>query len=128
MSLQWASDELLEDETFAQESKAAFYILKVATLSGRSCISLVHYDQRNLLEKSDVLFKCLEKLDMLDVMNESSGGASAVDLLYGAESVPDDCGVQLWPGSPSPGKVTEYQLVVAVSAAASAKRPRREKH
>eukprot|EP00971_Amphidinium_carterae_P167799 3324634-Amphidinium_carterae.1 len=37
MALRWASDELLQDASFAPEAKQQFRLLRVTLLSGRSC-------------------------------------------------------------------------------------------
>eukprot|EP00971_Amphidinium_carterae_P036674 720775-Amphidinium_carterae.1 len=37
-ALRFAGDDLLEDESFAKDAREKFYLFKVTTMSGRSCI------------------------------------------------------------------------------------------
>mmetsp|Transcript_22182 Transcript_22182/g.40821 ORF Transcript_22182/g.40821 Transcript_22182/m.40821 type:complete len:181 (+) Transcript_22182:119-661(+) len=98
--LQFAADVLLEDVTFAVEAREWYYFFKIVALSGRSCCIAMHLfyaDKKTLLEES------CRKL-----------GIDRTDrqvLLLGSDLVPDNTDVPDWPGTPSLGAITEYQLL-----------------
>eukprot|EP00971_Amphidinium_carterae_P062984 1246502-Amphidinium_carterae.1 len=66
-ALEWASDELLVDTSFAIEAKKSHHILKISMMSGRQAIvvSWMNLDYRGYeteLVTERVLQKCCEKL------------------------------------------------------------------
>eukprot|EP00971_Amphidinium_carterae_P018333 361640-Amphidinium_carterae.1 len=109
-ALHFASDTLLQDDTFAVEARQSFYFFSVVTLSGRSCCvaleDLGYQDPRRI-----VLERACERLQMQRTGKEL--------LLHGSETVPDHNDVQRWPGSPAPGRTVELQLVVQATSSGS---------
>mmetsp|Transcript_68446 Transcript_68446/g.127734 ORF Transcript_68446/g.127734 Transcript_68446/m.127734 type:complete len:221 (-) Transcript_68446:87-749(-) len=96
----FASDELLEDSTFAPKTRMEFFLLKITMLSGQSAI--VCAKGRDTL--SWILQDCCSKLEV-----EKTESA---ELLNGCNAVPATAIVSTWPGIQPKGQVTEYQLVL----------------
>eukprot|EP00971_Amphidinium_carterae_P177361 3517590-Amphidinium_carterae.1 len=99
-ALQYASDILLEDETFAGEARCCHYLFKVVAMSGRSCVVAVHPYE---VSRAKVLRTSCEKLGMQFTNKEA--------LLHGTDVVQDRTPVFQWPGPPVPGVIIEYQIV-----------------
>eukprot|EP00971_Amphidinium_carterae_P234926 4661802-Amphidinium_carterae.1 len=104
-ALDYASDVLLEDSSFAPAAKANLYIFKIILLSGRSCCVLVS-PEAHARAKDVVIQMCTARLG-LSCSNSGQG-----ELWYGSVLVLARTPVTEWPGAPSCGKVTEYQLLI----------------
>jgi len=124
-ALQWAAENLLQDESFAPEARQKICIFKIAALSGHAClVPFSRFDflpsrsevrrsagnNRTLWYDSGVklLRTSCSKLGMVYTGDET--------LLFGSEAVPatdDTQSPHSWPGAPREGTVVEYQLVMS---------------
>eukprot|EP00971_Amphidinium_carterae_P074136 1465199-Amphidinium_carterae.1 len=105
-AIEWASDGLLLDSTFAPDAKSSWYILKVYVLSGRSTV-VCACDEDEVRDGQDaemIVERCCMRLMIFRTGNEK--------LVHGAEVVPETAIVGSWPGIRPKGEVSEYQLVI----------------
>mmetsp|Transcript_9581 Transcript_9581/g.21388 ORF Transcript_9581/g.21388 Transcript_9581/m.21388 type:complete len:200 (-) Transcript_9581:141-740(-) len=120
-ALEYAADELLEDDSFARSAKKKYWILKIVTLAGKSCILLIRAKSR--VRKEDVIRRCAPKLGLDNLCSSSSSSNSSssggVELVSGTSLVPETARIEVWPGLDGPGQVCELQLILT-------KRPKRE--
>eukprot|EP00971_Amphidinium_carterae_P075498 1491737-Amphidinium_carterae.1 len=113
-ALCFAASSLLEDEAFALDDRYSFYLIKVVTLSGASCVVAVdeHWDDE---DGFDIDGWCMFG-QVIQVAEEQLGlgmDPESAHLLWGTEEVPKSASCRWWPGSPQHGCVCEYQLVIA---------------
>mmetsp|Transcript_55074 Transcript_55074/g.101956 ORF Transcript_55074/g.101956 Transcript_55074/m.101956 type:complete len:237 (-) Transcript_55074:20-730(-) len=117
-ALEYADDSLLQDQTFAVEARKRFYWFKVVALSGNSCFIAIEppdtsdydddYDADYDDQRETLLDKCCRRLGIVRCGSQA--------LLFGSELVSSSSSyaeIVSWPGSPSLGKVVEYQLVAS---------------
>eukprot|EP00971_Amphidinium_carterae_P130519 2585563-Amphidinium_carterae.1 len=107
----YAGSRLLEDEAFALEVRDRFYLIKVVTLSGTSCVVAVDEDE-DLYCWALVIEAAAEQLGL--AIDQQSAR-----LLRGTEEVPKAAACSEWQGSPQLGEVCEYQLVITTGHADS---------
>mmetsp|Transcript_67279 Transcript_67279/g.125672 ORF Transcript_67279/g.125672 Transcript_67279/m.125672 type:complete len:194 (+) Transcript_67279:50-631(+) len=100
-ALMYAAESLLLDENFAVDARANNYIFKVTAISGRSCV-MAHPEFLGI--RGDMVIK--ESLKRLGLQSSDS-----TKLLFGTDVVPNGPLDSKSPGSPSPGKLVEYQLI-----------------
>jgi len=99
----FAADKLIQDASFAAHARRMLLIFKITLLSGRSCYVTRSPGLRLGDNRECLLRQSCKRLGMERTGNE--------ELLHGTDFVPADEDVENWPGSPSVGIVTEYQLV-----------------
>mmetsp|Transcript_73303 Transcript_73303/g.137002 ORF Transcript_73303/g.137002 Transcript_73303/m.137002 type:complete len:268 (-) Transcript_73303:13-816(-) len=107
-ALQVAGQVLLKDTSFAVAARQTVYFFKVSLLSGRSCIIAADNDE----ECSEPGLSALSQL-LVDSCARLGIERNGCELLvHGLQIVPEGASMCDWPGSPSKGTVTEYQLIV----------------
>mmetsp|Transcript_32981 Transcript_32981/g.60399 ORF Transcript_32981/g.60399 Transcript_32981/m.60399 type:complete len:256 (-) Transcript_32981:317-1084(-) len=87
-----------------KDLQGATYMLEVVLLSGRSCC--IHVDANSSWRdpKKVILLECGRQLG-LNLRGDEA-------LVHGSSMVDAETPLSEWPGAPTPGKVTEYQLVL----------------
>eukprot|EP00971_Amphidinium_carterae_P080892 1600515-Amphidinium_carterae.1 len=104
--LKWASDELIEESSFANEVKTRCHVLKISMISGRQ--AMVVSPRRDNLNTEEVLEECCSKLGI--------GTTGSMCLVSGdGVVVPAGAFLSAWPGIRACGEISEYQLVVQQS-------------
>eukprot|EP00971_Amphidinium_carterae_P096332 1906026-Amphidinium_carterae.1 len=99
-ALQFASDALLEDTSFAADDKKIVRILRISLMSGRyTCVAAL----KNKTTESLISEACVRLL---------LRRRGSERLLQGTSVVPARIAVQHWPGIESFGEITDYQLIV----------------
>jgi len=109
-ALQYAASGLLQDETFAAEAKRRYYILAISALSGRTCCIALHQVVEN--HQFDVDLNVCILHQSCESLGIQLGDKHEAVLLHEEERVCSGTLLQNWPGYPTLGRVTKYQLLV----------------
>mmetsp|Transcript_13174 Transcript_13174/g.24313 ORF Transcript_13174/g.24313 Transcript_13174/m.24313 type:complete len:268 (+) Transcript_13174:121-924(+) len=117
-ALQAAAEVLLEDTAFAIEARQAVYFFRITTLSGRSC--MVAADDEDDLELAYGVLSFLI-IDVCAKLGLEPTGTET--LVHGVDIVSRDTCIHDWPGSPTRGAVTDYQLIIKAKGSSRIQMP-----
>eukprot|EP00971_Amphidinium_carterae_P210982 4186501-Amphidinium_carterae.1 len=100
VALPFASDALLEDTSFAADTKKSFHMLKISLMSGRyTCVAATFIDNT-------------ERIITLACARLALRCCGSERLVQGTSVVGAQTAVHDWPGVAPLGEITEYQLIV----------------